>query len=287
MTDDNEPRWDHYAAEYEAVHEPLTRQFAEAALEAAPVAAGERLLDIATGPGTLALLAARRGASVTGVDTSPRMIARFNDRLAEAGFASASGRVMDGARLDFADGSFDAVFCVFGIMLFADFRGALAEMARVTRPGGRAAVVMWNGLDRMEHVQVWLGAVAHAFPQFQPMPPPANWAILQEPASLARILVEAGFAEVDIRTARREWRVLSPAWFAARADLSPAAESLYRSLGPGARERVRRVLEEQLRARFGDRPFALAAEAHIARGTKPHVTPREPVQTHAISPTDS
>jgi SAM-dependent methyltransferase len=277
MTDDNEPRWDHYAAEYETVHEPLTRQFAEAALDAVPVAAGERLLDIATGPGTLALLAARRGAAVTGVDISPRMIARFNDRLVDAGFAGASGRIMDGARLDFADSSFDAVFCVFGIMLFADFRGALAEMARVTRPGGRAAIVMWNGLDRMEHVQVWLRAVAYAFPHFQSTPPPPTWAILQEPASLARILGEAGFAAVDIRTARREWRVPSPAWFAAHADLSPAAESLYRSLGPGARERVRRILEEQLQARFGDRPISLAAEANIACGTKPHAMQRKPV----------
>lgn len=260
--------WDDYAADYELVHEPLTGQFASAALAHVPVAPGHRMLDVATGPGTLAVLAAGGGAAVTGVDSSPRMIARLNARLRESGLAGSEGRVMDGARLEFADGTFDAVFCVFGIMVIPNFRAALAEMARVTKRGGRAAIVMWNGLDHMEHVQVWLRAIAAAFPRFQPPPPPESWAVLQHAASLRRVIEEAGYVGVEIHTERRWWNVASPAWFASHADLSPAAESLYRTLGPGARSVVRRKLEAQLRASHGDRPFRLAAEAHVAVGLR-------------------
>jgi SAM-dependent methyltransferase len=263
------PGWDDYAAAYESVHEPLTGQFAALALGLLPVAPGDRVLDIAAGPGTLTRLAAERGARVIGIDNGPRMIARLNERLRIAGHAGSEGRVMDAARLDFADASFDAVFCAFGIMVIADYAAALAEMARVTKPGGRAAVVMWNGLERMEHVQVWLRAVAGACPQFEPLPPPAAWTVLQNEASLGRVMGEAGFADVTVHTETCRWEVASPAWFARHGDLSPAAEAVYRSLGPDARPAVRSRLERQLRDRYGNGRFELAAEAHIAIGRRP------------------
>ena len=262
------PTWDDYAGLYETVHEPLTRQFAAAALQHLPLRSGERVLDVAAGPGTLAMLAAARGADVIAIDTSPRMIARLNERVRESGLNRVDGRVMDGSHLAFADASFDAVFCVFGIMLIPDYRAALAEMGRVTKPGGRVAIVMWNGLERMAHVQAWLRAVAAAFPQFKPTPPPESWTVLQDAASLRRAMETAGFATTVVDTETRWWEVTSPAWFAAHADLSPAAEILYRSLGPDARGQVRRELERQLRERHGEAPFRLAAEAHIAVGRR-------------------
>src|SRR5215469_8552785 len=160
MSEMHRPSWDDYAAEYESVHEPLTGQFAGRALELVPVGASQQVLDVAAGPGTLAVLAARRGARVTAIDNSPRMIARLKDRLRAGGHVGSEGHVMDAARLDLAEARFDAVFCIFGIMLVPDYQAALAEMARVTKPGGHAAVVMWSGLENMQHVQVWLRAVA-------------------------------------------------------------------------------------------------------------------------------
>lgn len=262
------PSWDDYAGLYEAVHEPLTRQFAAAALQRVPLRRGERVLDIAAGPGTLAMFAAARGAEVIAIDTSPRMIARLQERVRENGLSRVEGRVMDGSHLAFPDASFDAVFCVFGIMLIPDYRGALAEMARVTKSGGRVAIVMWNGLERMEHVQTWLRAVAAAFPSFTPTPPPESWTVLQDAQSLRRAVESASFATTTVETETCWWEVRSPAWFAAHADLSPAADLLYRGLGPDARGQVRRELERQLREHHAEAPFRLAAEAHIAKGRR-------------------
>lgn len=268
MTQDAAPSWDDYAGLYEAVHEPLTCQFAAGALRRVPLRGSERVLDVAAGPGTLAMLAAERGAEVIAIDTSPRMIARLTERVRESGIGRVEGRVMDGTHLAFPDVAFDAVFCVFGIMLIPDYRAALAEMARVTKPGGHVVIVMWNGLERMEHVQAWLRAVATAFPAFKPTPPPESWSVLQDAQSLRLIMEGAGFATITVETKTCWWEVASPTWFAAHADLSPAADMLYRGLGPDARGRVRSELEQQLRARHGDAPLRLAAEAHIVVGRR-------------------
>lgn len=113
-----------------------------------------------------------------------------------------------------------------------------------------------------------LGFDDQACPQFQPSPPPPSWAVLQDATSLRRAIQAAGFADVTVHTETCQWDVVSPAWFARHGDLSPAADALYRSLGPEARPVVRRELERQLRERHGDGRFQLAAEAHIAIGLR-------------------
>src|SRR3546814_3820403 len=83
--------------------------------------------------GALALVAARAGASVLATDFSFGMVSAI---LAHR-LAGLEAEVMDGHALDLPDGGFDAAFSMFGIMLFADWRKGLAEMARVVHPGDR------------------------------------------------------------------------------------------------------------------------------------------------------
>ncbi|WP_340116859.1 methyltransferase domain-containing protein [Pelagibius sp. 7325] len=102
-----------------------------------------RVLDVACGTGCLAREAARRGAVVTGIDCNGGMLAvarRLDDTVDWCeGTAEA---------LPFEDASFDATACQFGLMFFEDRVKALAEMWRVTKPGGRLAVAVWDSLDR-------------------------------------------------------------------------------------------------------------------------------------------
>ena len=103
---------------------------------------GERVLDIGTGTGWAARLAARRGAEVTGVDIAPGMLA-----AAEALSSGLEPRpVYEQAAaeaLPFADASFDGVISTYGVIFSKAPSTAVREMARVTRPGGRLALATW------------------------------------------------------------------------------------------------------------------------------------------------
>ena len=94
-----------------------------------------RILDVGTGDGTYAIEAARRGASVVAVDPSPAMLAAAKRRASAAGVHIDLGNASVTA-LPFPDASFDRVMAVTVLCFVEDPVRAIAEMARVTRPGG-------------------------------------------------------------------------------------------------------------------------------------------------------
>lgn len=109
----------------------------------AGLVAGARVLDCATGTGDLALaLAAALGGrgEVVGIDLSSRMLAVAREKAVRRGLP-VTWHEADVTRLPFADGSFDVVTIAFGIRNVADPAAGLAELARVTRPGGRVLVL--------------------------------------------------------------------------------------------------------------------------------------------------
>ena len=84
--------WDLVADGYMEELVPVFERFAVRALDLASVGPGTRVLDVAAGPGTLALVAAERGAEVTAVDFSPGMIERLRGRAAANGVATVRAR---------------------------------------------------------------------------------------------------------------------------------------------------------------------------------------------------
>ncbi len=104
---------------------------------------GQELLDVATGSGNVAIHAARAGASVTGLDLTPELLAVARRRTSEAGV---DVRFVEGDAEDlpFATDSFDRVTSCFGV-IFAPRPGqAAAELTRVARPGATLAVTAWT-----------------------------------------------------------------------------------------------------------------------------------------------
>lgn len=105
---------------------------------------GGEVLDVATGTADVALTIAAEAPSlrIVGVDPSAGMLARGREKIAAAGL---DGRIAlqqgDGLELPFDDDRFDAACVSFGIRNFSDRRRGLAELARVTRPGGLVAVL--------------------------------------------------------------------------------------------------------------------------------------------------
>lgn len=104
----------------------------------------QQMLDIATGTGDFAMMAARMLAprQLIGADISEGMMAIGRRKVAEAGLADIIRfEREDCTALSYADNSFDAVTAAFGIRNFADLDRGLAEMCRVLRPGGHLSIV--------------------------------------------------------------------------------------------------------------------------------------------------
>jgi demethylmenaquinone methyltransferase/2-methoxy-6-polyprenyl-1,4-benzoquinol methylase len=122
----------------------VDRRWRKKTVFALALESGSRVLDLATGTGDLALAVARRhpDAAVVGVDPSTNMLAVGRDKVARAKLGE---RIHlepgDAQRLPFQDQSFDGVCMAFGIRNVTDRPKALREMARVTRPGGRIAIL--------------------------------------------------------------------------------------------------------------------------------------------------
>ncbi len=119
----------------------LHHRWRRRAADLAGPAAGDRVLDVATGTGDLALELARRvapGGEVVGTDFSERMLEIARAKAAGAGVRFELANALS---LPYGDGEFDAATVGFGARNFSDLEQGLREMARVVRPGGRVVVL--------------------------------------------------------------------------------------------------------------------------------------------------
>jgi demethylmenaquinone methyltransferase/2-methoxy-6-polyprenyl-1,4-benzoquinol methylase len=114
----------------------MHHRWRERAADLAGVGPGDRALDVATGTGDLAVALRARGADVVGIDFSERMLELARLKAADVRFEHGNALA-----LPYRDGEFDAVTVGFGARNFSDLAVGLAEMARVTRPGGRVVVL--------------------------------------------------------------------------------------------------------------------------------------------------
>lgn len=141
------PFWEKHREAIRQMFAPVSRALAEAA----GVATGNSVLDVATGPGEPALsLAAIVGpqGKVCGVDPIPAMVEAARRAADLQGFGNTQFEVAFADALPYPDASFDAVVSRFGVMFFPSPADGLREMLRVLRPGGKLAVAAWCSNER-------------------------------------------------------------------------------------------------------------------------------------------
>lgn len=265
--------WDALAAGFDEFVSPLTMAFGEEVISRLDLGPGTRFLDVAAGSGALAVPAARHGASVVAVDLAPTMVDRLNARARDEALPDLDGQVMDGENLEFPDGRFDVSASLNGVSLFPALDAGLAEMVRVTKPGGRVVVACFGGgIHRAEFVNFFMSAVQTALPgaSSPPSGPQLLPFQLADPDKLRTKLSLAGLHDVRVETTSWDATVRSAShyWDAVTAS-NPIAARLVAGLAAEQRDDVVRVLDGMLRERSGGGPSAvLRSEANIGIGTK-------------------
>ena len=177
---------------------PLTSLALAALLDAAGIAAGLRVLDVATGPGVAAAAAQARGAAVTGVDVSAVMI-----DMARAAHPGVSFEVAEVTALPFPDAAFDVVLCNFALGHFPEPEAAVAECMRVLRAGGRLAFSWWDQPARQRVQGLFREAIAElALPPAPGLPPGHDTLRFSDPEAFAGLLRSAGLEGVKVQEHR-------------------------------------------------------------------------------------
>jgi ubiquinone/menaquinone biosynthesis C-methylase UbiE len=270
--------WDDIVSLYEALYEPLSRQHAGAVLSMLEMGEESKVLDVAAGTGSLALLAAGSGARVLAVDTSAAMLSRIPARAAPT--MHIDTQVMDGQMLDLPDAHFDLSFSMFGLMFFPDWRKGLAELARVTREGGRGGITVWEHHYGAGPFVLLYEAWKLAFPAKGEMETPDGLKVLSSPATLVKEMNAAGFHEVTLRLNTGTWAGPDASAFGSHLERFFGGLPMYRQLEKSERDK----LDHEIRLAAGryatKEGLAVPSNAWIAVGTKTRPIAAGSTKTH-------
>ncbi|MEQ9639064.1 MAG: methyltransferase domain-containing protein [Alphaproteobacteria bacterium] len=257
--------WERNAARYDSLVGPATNQGIGPIFDRIGDLAGKRLLDIACGTGDLAGAAAARGAQVDAIDFAAPMIEAARTKIANASF-----QVADCLDLPYADETFDAVTCCFGLLHVADNAAAMAQAARVLKPGGKIAYTAWCS---PQDGGAFLGMVFGTFGKHADMevelPPAPPMFELADATRSAELLTQAGFTDVASDRFEVSWTAPDADGVAAILnDGLVRAGLILRAQTPERRAQVLAALADAARPHVTGNGFAMTNSALLVTATK-------------------
>ncbi len=258
--------WDSRADEVAA----MAARFNAPLIEAAKIEPGLRVLDLATGAGepmtTVAEMVGASGAVVAS-DLVPEMLEGARRRVAEKGLKNVSFKIADMCGLAEEDASFDRVMCRFGIMFVPDPVKAASEAARVLKPGGRAAYMVWGPRDDTTMFTVFAEVAEEFWGLDDPLIDLSTMCRMGEAGTLSGILEAGGLGQVEEQELR-----FTPKVPGDREFWHPQIDM---SLGPkldqlGAEERaaVAGAVRDKFNRYLKDGEYHMTAHVRIGSGVK-------------------
>jgi SAM-dependent methyltransferase len=213
---------------------------------------GDRVLELACGPGGLGLAAAERvapGGEVVLSDVVPEMTSIAAARASALELTNVATRELDLEQIDEPDASYDVVLCREGLMFVPDPAGAAREIQRVLRPGGRFAVAVWGPRER----NPWLGVVFDAVSAQigTPVPPPGipGPFSLDDSDKLAGLFSDAGLSDVVVTDLPVPLRARSfDEWWERTCALAGPLAKVLGSLSEEAAQAIRIRAQKAVRA---------------------------------------
>jgi len=234
-------------------------------LEKMEIAPGHQVLDVATGTGNIAIRAAAAGAQVIGIDLTPELfpVARARSFAARVAIDWVEGDAED---LPYEDDRFDRVTSAFGVQFAPRHAVAAAEMARVTRPGGRIGMVNWTPEGQIGELFRIMGSYLPKPPEFASPPP------LWGDEGHVRSLFDGHGVELEFERGLNPWRFPSAdeyvEFFATQ--YGPTVKARERLEGEGAWQdcRAELVAMAERRNEATDGSLLMWSEYLVVTGTK-------------------
>jgi ubiquinone/menaquinone biosynthesis C-methylase UbiE len=259
--------YDAGAASYDLLSGRWSRLYVPTLLAEVSLGVGHRVLDVATGTGEAATLAAARVGTpgrVVGIDVSAPMLRVAASKVVNQ---PVSLFLMDGQTLAFRDGSFDAVICQLGLMFLPDPATALREWTRVLRRSGRLAVCVWAAPERVPLFGILMGELSRYFPEER--------ALLYQPSAFAdahtleRLLARAELKAIRLTRESRAHRFKSfdEYWQPFEAGGGRHGQ-LFVRLPAAARQTVREDVRKRMAPFFVDGELEIQADVLFGSGQR-------------------
>jgi ubiquinone/menaquinone biosynthesis C-methylase UbiE len=246
------------------IFEPYAHDLAELLAKAAP----KTVLEIAAGTGVVTrAMAARLLANVrlTVTDLNQPMLDHAKARQPDERI---EWKQADALALPFADASFDAVVCQFGVMFFPDKVQGYREARRVLKPGGRYLFNVWDRISENEFADVVTQALATVFPDDPPRFLARTPHGYHDTDQIRRELNEAGFANVSIETVSHRSKAPSPRDPAIAYCQGGPLRNEIEARGTGRLDEATNRAAEAVAQRFGKGPVDSRIQAFVVVATR-------------------
>jgi len=210
--------------------------------------AGQHVLDLGSGTGYPALLAAQvvgTQGSVIGIDLAEAMLAAAGRKAKMLGLTNVSFHAGDVTTLPFRASSFDAVTSRFCLMFLPEIPKAAAEIVRVLRPGSWVAIAVWSAPEKNPSIGLSMEAIKKVVELPPPDPTVPGIFRLAKPGDLAGMLQQAGFVDVTDQEFLAEWSYASAdEYYTSLMEIAAPIQNLMATLSASQVQEVKRLITQ-------------------------------------------